>query len=132
MAGGGGIHDWPLRGQFRQYKRGYRLYSVQLNETGVTVTGDGEEQVVRITDIVGCLCQQEQQQQDNSAFFTLLAYPLTARGKRTRLPLCFQVTHKNTFKENLDVANTWRKAVYHAIRTYGRTQAGRQAGWGER
>lgn len=127
MAGDGGVYTWPIRGQFRQYKRGPKLFSIQLNEAGVTVTGDGEEQVVKVTDLLGCLCQQEQQQQGNSAFFTLLAYPLTDRKKRSRLALCFEVAHKNTFKENLEVANAWRRAVYHAVRTYGR-QTSRQAG----
>ncbi|KAK8390649.1 hypothetical protein O3P69_010391 [Scylla paramamosain] len=117
-----GTLAWPLRGQFRQYKRGSKLYNVQLDESGMTVTSDGEKQVVKVTDLVGCQCQQEQQQQGNSAYFTLLAYPLTGGRKRTRLALCFEVASKNTFKENLAVANAWRRAVYHAVRNHGTTK----------
>uniref|UniRef100_A0A0P4WCE5 sphingosine kinase n=1 Tax=Scylla olivacea TaxID=85551 RepID=A0A0P4WCE5_SCYOL len=122
MAGCVDTFAWPLRGQFRQYKRGSKLYTVQLDESGVTVTSDGEKQVVKVTDLVGCQCQQEQQQQGNSAYFTLLAYPLTGGRKRTRLAQCFEVASKNTFKENLAVANAWRRAVYHAVRNHGTTK----------
>ncbi|MPD04010.1 hypothetical protein E2C01_099677 [Portunus trituberculatus] len=120
MAEEGSLHVWPLRGQFRQYKHGSKLYTVQLDESGVTVTGDGEKQMVKVTDLVGCQCQQEQQQRGNSAYFTLLAYPLTGGRKRTRLALCFEVASGNTFSENLEVANAWRRAVYHAVRNHGR------------
>lgn len=131
MAGGGGTytwppsdtHTWPLTGQFRQYKHGPKLFNVELSEAGVTVTGDGQQQVIKVTDLVGCVCQQKQKHQQgssSSAFFTLLAYPLTERKKRARLALCFEVAQRNSFKENLDVANEWRKAVYHVVRTHGR------------
>lgn len=125
MAGGGDMLPLPLTGQFRQYKHGPKLFSVELSEAGVTVTGDGVQQVIKVTDLVGCVCQQKQKHQQqgsssSSAFFTLLAYPLTERKKRARLALCFEVAQRNNFKENLEVANAWRKAVYHVVRIYGR------------
>lgn len=115
----------PLTGQFRQYKHGQKLFTVELSEAGVTVTGDGRQQVIKVTDLVGCVCPQKQKHQQqgsssSSAFFTLLAYPLTERKKRARLALCFEVAVRNTFKENLEVANAWRKAVYHVVKVYGR------------
>lgn len=115
----------PLTGQFRQYKHGPKLFTVELSEAGVTVTGDGRQQVIKVTDLVGCVCPQKQKHQQqgsssNSAFFTLLAYPLTERKKRARLALCFEVAVRNNFKENLEVANAWRKAVYHVVKVYGR------------
>lgn len=126
MAGEGTL-AWPLTGQFRQHKYGQKLFSVTLNEAGVTVTSDGVKQVIKVTDLVGCVCQQKQkQQQGSSAFFTLLAYPLTERKKRVRVALCFEVAEKKSFKENLEVANAWRKAVYHAVRTYGKQAEGRK------
>ncbi|KAG0719871.1 Sphingosine kinase 2 [Chionoecetes opilio] len=122
MAESGGTPPWPLTGQFRQYKRGTNLFNVHLNETGVTVTGDGEQRLLKVTDLLGCVCQQEQQQQGTSAFFTLLAYPLAGSRKRSRKALCFEVALHAAFKDNLEEAHAWRRAVHHAITTYGTTK----------
>ncbi|XP_045602902.2 sphingosine kinase 1 [Procambarus clarkii] len=119
---------WSLQDRFRQYKQKGEPYDVRIDETGLTVwrassgaQGTTQRRVVKVSDLVGCLCMKAGPEEPRShlAFFTVYAYPLNDTGKRRRLALSFEVDKEDTFEQNLEVANTWRSAVHKAIRSYG-------------
>lgn len=65
----------------------------------------------------------EKENRKHVAFITVYAYPLFGsskkKGRRKRLALTFEVEEKESFEENLDIANRWRTTLLQVARSRG-------------
>ncbi|XP_047488710.1 sphingosine kinase 2-like [Penaeus chinensis] len=121
----------PLEGNFQLYGQKNGRCVVRLDPSELTVTRvdhdtKGERrQTIKTEDIVGCVCMKggEKEQRRHVAFITVYAYPLFGsskkKGRRKRLALTIEVEEKESFEENLDIANRWRTTLLQVARSRG-------------
>lgn len=135
----GYIHcSFPLEGTFQLYGQKNGRCVVRLDPSELTVTradsdNKGERrQTIKTNDIVGCVCMKggEKENRKHVAFITVYAYPLFGsskkKGRRKRLALTFEVEEKESFEENLDIANRWRTTLLQVARSRGKVNGRRE------
>ncbi|XP_037804984.1 sphingosine kinase 1-like [Penaeus monodon] len=123
--------SFPLEGTFQLYgqKNGRCVVTLDPSELAVTRidhdTKGERRQTIKTGDIVGCVCMKggEKEQRKHVAFITVYAYPLFGspkkKGRRKRLALTIEVGQKESFEENLDIANRWRTTLLQVVRSRG-------------
>lgn len=72
----------------------------------------------------------QKEQRKHVAFITIYAYPLFGsskkKGRRKKSALTFEVEERETFEENLDIANRWRTCVLQVVRSRGKLMRERE------
>lgn len=131
MEEGDSVAHRPLEGNFGIYGQKNGSCHVKLDNLELTVTKNVSDtngkkyQVLATKDVVGCVCMKagEKEQKKHAAFFSIYSYPLVGpskkKQKRTRVAVTLEVDEKESFEENLEIANRWKEAVLGAAKRTG-------------